>query len=541
MLIPVADQKFEPLTYRELGEKVRAYAGALRAHGAQRGDRIAIQADNCAEWAFVDWACHTLGVILVPIYPTLPADQAQYIAKDCEAAFVIVGAGHETKMDGAGLRVVPLTELGTSPTPMPSDEWEAEIAKQEPEDVVTFIYTSGTTGNPKGAMLTSRSILHVANAASEAVHFTSDDTFLTFLPMSHVFERVAGQALPVYVGATIAFAKSIVSLAKDLVVVKPTVLLCVPRFLEATKDRILDAAAKGSGVQRFLFDLAYKQGLAKVDGKFAPLAGVLDGLVGKKIREKTGGRIRFFVSGGAALPDHVARFYLAFNMTVLQGYGLTETSAGTCINLPENNKYWTVGPDLDMEVKIAGDGEVLVRGAGLMTGYYNLPEETANAIDPEGWFHTGDIGEFEGTSLKITDRKKDIIVLANGKNVAPQQIENMLKESQLINEVALIGDGLEHLYGLVVPNTERLRGLLAHAPKSDEELVKMPEAVSLVKAEIQKVNSQLADFQKLKKYALLHQQFSIETGELTPSLKVRRKVVKEKYAQVLAELTGRPE
>jgi long-chain acyl-CoA synthetase len=247
--------------------------------------------------------------------------------------------------------------------------------------------------------------------------------------------------------------------------------------------------------------------------------------------------MRYFVSGGAALPPHVARFYLAFRFVVLQGWGLTETAAGTTINHPDRNKYWTVGESMDMEIKIADDGEILVRGPGLMEGYYNLPEETAQSIDAEGWFHTGDIGEFEGKNLKITDRKKDIIVLANGKNVAPQKIENTLKESVFIQEVVLFGDGHEFLYGLIIPNFDRVREKLGSSA-DDATLAAQADVKALIKAELDAVNKTLADFEKVKKHAVLAAAFTIESGELTPSLKVRRKVVKEKFADVLRELVS---
>lgn len=531
-------QGFGTLTYRELEGSVREYAAALVAWGLKRGERLALQSENCMEWALVDWACQSLGIVLVPIYPTLPADQTQYIVRDAQCAAIVSSTPEQfEKVANLDVPKKLLSELKGHP-PMAAAEWDAEIDLAGPEDVATFIYTSGTTGNPKGAMLPHRAILHVTKFVDDNLPLNHDDTFLTFLPMSHVFERVAGQALPIYMGATVAYAKSLASLANDLVTVKPTILLCVPRFLEATMDRILDGVKKQKPLQQKLFHLALDQGTKKVEGKFAPLAGILDKLVGAKVRARTGGRIRYFVSGGAALPPHVARFYMAFGFTVLQGWGLTETAAGTCLNWPERNKYWTVGEPMGMEVKIAEDGEILTRGPGLMLGYWNLPEETAQAIDAEGWFHTGDIGEFEGASLKITDRKKDILVLANGKNIAPQKIENQLKESPLIQEVVLFGDGHEFVYGLVVPNFERLRATLENVTGTDEELITKPEVKAAMKAEVDKVNRTLADFEKVKKHGLLAAQFSIESGELTPSLKVRRKVVREKFAKEIEAIVG---
>lgn len=532
-------KEFKSLTVRELEKTARSYAAALRNLGVKRGDRVALQSENCIEWSLVDWGCQGLGAILVPIYPTLPADQSAFIVQDSESSLIISGSvEQQSKVAGLTLTKKLVHELAEAAktAEMSDEDWESEVDNADPDDVATFIYTSGTTGNPKGVMLTHRNFIHVAKYATDEIGFREGDTFLTFLPMSHVYERIVGQCLPVYCGATIVFSKGLASLASEMLTIKPTIMLCVPRFLEATMNKILDGVKKQPPIQQKLFGWALSQGAKRADGGFAPFAGLLDMLVGAKIREKTGGNIRFFVSGGAALPPHVARFYLAFRLCVLQGYGLTETTGGSAVNHLDNNKYWTVGEPLGMECKIAEDGEILLRGPGIMKGYYNQPEATAQAIDAEGWFHTGDIGEFEGKSLKITDRKKDILVLANGKNIAPQVIENKLKQCPYIQEVVLFGDGNEYVYGLIIPNFERLRADLDLAG-TDEELVANESAKAKMKSEIDVVNKSLADFEMVKKHALVAAQFSIETGELTPSLKVKRKVVKERFAAVLDGLT----
>ncbi|MEQ1934151.1 MAG: AMP-dependent synthetase/ligase, partial [Fimbriimonadaceae bacterium] len=530
---------FKPLTCGELEKIARAYAAALRDLGVKRGDRVALQSENCIEWSLIDWGCQCIGAILVPIYPTLPPDQTEFIVQDSNASLIISSSTEQQdKVANLALKkqfVNEISELAKT-ADMPLAEWEDEVDQADPDEVATFIYTSGTTGNPKGVMLTHRNFIHVAKHATDEIGFREGDRFLTFLPMSHVYERIVGQCLPIYCGATIVYSKGLASLASEMLTTKPTIMLCVPRFLEATMNKFLDGVKKQSPIQQRLFNWTLSQGAKKAAGEFAPFAGLLDKIVGTKIRARTGGNIRFFVSGGAALPPHVARFYLAFRLCVLQGYGLTETTGGSAVNHPDNNKYWTVGEPLGMECKIAEDGEILLRGAGIMKGYYNLPEETAAAIDAEGWFHTGDIGEFEGKSLKITDRKKDILVLANGKNIAPQVIENKLKQSEFIQEVVLFGDGNEYVYGLVIPNFERLRADL-NLNGTDEELIANDSAKAKMKSEIDAVNKSLADFEKVKKHALVAAQFSIETGELTPSLKVKRKVVKERFAGVLEGLT----
>lgn len=496
------------------------------------------------EWSLVDWAARGLGIVVIPIYPTLPPDQTQFIVSDCEAKAVVAGNAEQAEKSRDKAQVALLMDIDAdsraNPDRLTEAEWNGEVDKADLDDISTFIYTSGTTGNPKGAMLSHRAFLHVCHFAKQEIPFEGLDTFLTFLPMSHVFERVAGQALPLSFGGTIAYAKNLMTLGSDMMATTPSVMLVVPRFLEATMDKILDGVKKQPPIRQKLFHLCIEQATRKAEGKFAPLAGILDKLVGTKIRARTGGRLRFFVSGGAALPPHVAKFYRAIGLPVLQGYGLTETTGGTCINRPDNNKYWTVGEPLGMDIKIAEDGEILIKGPALMAGYYNLPEATAQAIDAEGWFHTGDIGEFEGKSLKITDRKKDILVLANGKNIAPQPIENRIKESNLIKEAVLFGDGNEYVYALILPNFEVLEmemsadGIKAGDPAAT---IQLESVKARLKAEMDKVNKTLADFEKVKKHALISEAFSVENGELTPSHKVRRKVVKEKYADLLATLT----
>ncbi|KXK17224.1 MAG: AMP-dependent synthetase/ligase [Fimbriimonadaceae bacterium] len=540
--------EFVPLTYAELHERVRRFAAVLRERGLRKGSTIALQSENCPEWAWLDWACQCLGVVLVPIYPTLPSDVSKYIVQDSGASWVVVsGKEQQAKHADGSVPVVLLNSVEGSIShqaeqaePMPTEEFQAAVDQVEPLDTCTIIYTSGTTGPPKGAVLPHQAPASVLTQIPRHLPIDHNDVFLSFLPMSHVFERIAGQFLPISCGATVGYAGSLMSLAGDIQKVRPTIMLCVPRFLEATMDRIVDATKRYPRVRKLLFDLALAQGVRKARGQIAPLAGVLDRLVGKKVRERFGGRLRFFVSGGAALAPHVAEFYMALGLKVLQGYGLTETTAASTVNHPERSKYWTVGePIPGVEIRTAEDGEILIRGKSVMTGYHNLAEATREAIDSEGWFHTGDIGEWEGAHLKITDRKKDILVLANGKNVAPQPIENRLKESEWIAEAVLFGDGAEYVFGLIVPNFERLRAhleTLGIRPPTDEDLVASEKVRELIKAAVQHVNSESADFEKVKKHALVAARFTVESGDLTPTLKVRRKVVREKYADLLSTL-----
>lgn len=532
--------KFDTISYRDLFEIVRKYAGGLRSLGLKRGDKVAILSENCIEWVWTDWACQCLGVPLIPIYATLPADQAEYIVRDCGARFVVVGSSEQAEKIAPveGVSVVALkdgdgslAELAKQDL-MTSAEFDASIDATSPDDVATIIYTSGTTGLPKGAILKHSAFTFLCLSVRESIPISESDTFLSFLPMSHIYERFAGTFLPISLGASIAYSKGLASLGTEMTVVKPTIMLCVPRFLEATRDRILDSIRKAPPFRQKLFRLALSQGSRRAAGEFAPLAGLLDKLVGTKIRERTGGRIRFLVSGGAALPPALGAFYSAFRLQVLQGYGLTETAAATCLNHPDRDKPHTVGePIPGMEVRIATDGEILVRGPGVMVGYLNLPEETAAAIDPEGWFHTGDIGEFEGKNLKITDRKKDLIVLSNGKNVAPQPIENKLRSSAMISEAIVIGDAMDACGALVVPNFDAVRAALNFG--NEVKLSESSEAKALMKKEIDKVNKTLAPFELVKKFQLLDAPLTIESGELTPTLKVKKKFVIEKYRHLV--------
>ncbi|QYK52458.1 MAG: long-chain fatty acid--CoA ligase [Fimbriimonadaceae bacterium] len=536
-------KEFVSVTFSEFEQQVFESAQALHNLGLRKGDRLAIIGETSFDWALVDWGCQTLGIVSVPIYPTLPADQAQYIADDCGAKLVICSdAKQSEKISRIPVLVWKEGEGETykshaANSELTFEKWADICDSVETDALATLIYTSGTTGNPKGVMLSHKNFLSLNINIQNSLPVDENDVFLSWLPVSHVFERYAGHALPVSIGATIAYATSITTLASDMAKVKPTILLAVPRFLESLKSKILDGVAKKKPIEQKLFHLTLSQGLKKFRGEFAPLAGILDKVVASKVRERTGGRLRYIASGGAALAPHVAEFFLALNINVLQGYGLTETCAASSLNPPDQNKPWTVGvPIGGVEIKIAADGEILQRGDSVMSGYYNLPQETSEAIDAEGWFHTGDIGEFEGKHLKITDRKKDLLVLGNGKNVAPQPVENRLKESEYIAEVVLLGDGMEHCCALVIPDFERVETWLKSQGQSQPDpskLVLRDDVKQLIRSEIDAANKKMADFERVRKHVLVPKAFSVDDGELTPSMKVRRKVVKEKYADLI--------
>jgi len=567
-LLVKREKQYRPITYTELGRRVYALARALHELGVRKGDRVAILAENCPEWAITDWATLCLGAITVPIYPTLTAPQVGEILSDSEPKVLVVSDKkqlHKAReaVEGTGLnpQMICIASGGTGETPtfeqmlnqpgaLTESELRALVETSQPDDIITFIYTSGTTGEPKGAMLTHRNFISNIEAVLELIDWRPDDVFLSFLPLSHVFERTCGHFLPIYAGLTIAYAESLFTLANDMLEVKPTLMLGVPRFYASVMDRILASVRQMPPLRQKLFYRTLEVGKVYSrclrEGRPVPLGirlqhAILDKLVASKIRERIGGRLRYFVSGGAALPKEVAEFFHAFGILILEGYGLTETSPVLTVNPPNAPRFGSVGkPIPGVEIKIAEDGEILARGPNIMLGYYKKPEATAAAIDPDGWFHTGDVGHIDADGyLYITDRKKDIIVLANGKNVAPQPIENMLKQSDLIQEAVVYGDGMSAPVALIVPNIDALRAFAKQQgieATDDDALLNHDAVQKRFRQELERVNRELADFQRLKGFRLISKPFSIETGELTPTLKVKRRVVAEKYAHLLQEM-----
>lgn len=566
-LLVKREKQYRPITYTELGRRVYAFARALHELGVRKGDRVSILAENCPEWAITDWATLCLGAITVPIYPTLTAPQVGEILRDSEPKVLVVSDKKQRRkaceaVEGTGLnpQMICIEPDSGSETPsfeqmlnqpgaLTESELRALVDASQPDDIITFIYTSGTTGEPKGAMLTHRNLISNIEAVLELIDWRPDDVFLSFLPLSHVFERMGGHFLPIYAGLTIAYAESLFTLANDMLEVKPTLMLGVPRFYASVMDRILASVRQMPPLRQKLFYRMLEVGKVYAqcwrEGRSAPLGvrlqhAILDKLVAAKIRERVGGRLRYFVSGGAALPKEVAEFFHAFGILIIEGYGLTETSPVLTVNPPRAPRFGSVGkPIRGVEIKIAEDGEILARGPNIMLGYYKKPEATAAAIDPDGWFHTGDVGYMDKDGyLYITDRKKDILVLANGKNVAPQPIENMLKQSELVQEAVVYGDGMSAPVALIVPNIDALRAFAKQAGiEADGDALLNHDAIQKrFRQELERVNRELADFQRLKGFRLISKPFSIETGELTPTLKVKRRVVAEKYAHLLQEM-----
>ncbi|MCH8275192.1 MAG: long-chain fatty acid--CoA ligase [Armatimonadetes bacterium] len=555
-------REFQPVTYDELLRRVHGTAAGLATCGVKAGTKVAVMSENCLEWALVDWAALSMGAVVVPLYPTLMPAQIAYILKDSGATVAFAGdlklakrmeeavqeEGLETLVIVMGgnpdghLSLNRILEDGKS-TAFSMDTWREGCRLVRPDDLATIIYTSGTTGEPKGAMLTHRALTFVCYAVTAALPIDQNDRFLSFLPLSHVYERTAGHFLPISCGAEIYYAQSLRTLMQDIISARPTVMLTVPRFLDSVRNKITSAAEDSPGFKKRLFHALLKRGRDRLKNDFRPVGmfgGLLDRLVGRRVRERFGGELRFFASGGAALPPDLAEFYGAFGILILQGYGLTETSAVVSINHPARSRYDSVGEVVrGVEVRIADDGEILTRGPAIMTGYHSKPEETKEALDEEGWFHTGDIGRMEGKRLWITDRKKDIIVLANGKNVAPAGVEACLKSSHYIEEALVIGDGMEYIAALIVPMFESLKRFCQEQgldASHQGEMIEYPEVKELFRQEVHKANATIPDYERVKRHCLVPERWTQQTGELTPTLKVKRAVIHGKYAGLIASL-----
>jgi len=546
-----AGKPYAPISTDEFFRDVQRCARALRACGVAAGDRVGLLSYNRVEWAQVDYASQLLGAPTVPLYSTLPADQAAYILRDSGAKIVFV----EDEAQASKIREVrsslPDLEHVVAMSAVRGVESLGDFLARgggdvDPQvgedDLATLIYTSGTTGVPKGVMLTQRNLVSNLLACCEVLTFTREDVGLSFLPVSHIFERIVDYAL-YHIGATIAYCETGDTVGDDLREVRPTVMAAVPRFYEKVHGRIREALSQTRGMRRRLARRAIEVGgraaeyLKRGEPLPFPLSlrfAIARALVLKKFHERTGGRIRIFVSGGAPLSREVGDFFWSLGFTVLEGYGLTETSPVITVNRPGRVRVGTVGEVIPgVEVRIAEDGEILCRGPNVMRGYFRKPEESAEVLR-DGWFHTGDIGELEDGFLRITDRKKDLLKTSGGKYIAPQPIENRLKQRPLIGNAVVVGDRRKFPAVLLVPNFEDLRSRFGQEPAS--ALVARPEVHALYQGEVDEVNRDLAQYEKLKKFALLPEDFTIDGGDLTPTMKVKRKRVQEKYASVIEEL-----
>jgi long-chain acyl-CoA synthetase len=571
LLISKVGDAWTPIPAKDFGYTVRALSLGLNSLGVQPGDRVAIMSENRPEWAMADYAILCAGAWTVPIYPTLPAPQIVPLLKDsgAKAIFVsnleqlgkvlqikaqvpaldhvIVSEGNPPSEPGY-TTFAGLVDKGRPSLEMNPGVFEQRAARVKPEDVATIIYTSGTTGDSKGAMLTHGNLVSNIKSSLEVMPITGDATGLSFLPLSHVFERTLDYAY-LYRGASIAYAESVEKLKDNFVEVAPHCFALVPRVYEKVYGRIRDRVEAGSGLKRKLFHwavrvgkerLAYEERGEEVPAGLARKAKLADKLVFSKIRKVLGSRFRFAFSGAAPLSRELAEFFLGAGVTIYEGYGLTETSPVIAVNGPGRWRLGTVGrPIPGVEVRIAPDGEILTRGPHVMKGYYNKPEATAEAIDGEGWFHTGDIGHLDdGGFLVITDRKKDLIVLAGGKKAAPQPIENELKKSPFIELPIVLGDRHKFLAAVIVPNFERLRDHVASLNwKVDwERLDADPEIRRLFQQEIDAYNADKAHHEQIRAFALLSTDLTIADGSITPTLKVKRRVLESRYRELIESM-----
>ena len=551
--------------------------------GLQVGDRLALLCENRPEWAITDFACALSGLVSVPIYHTLNAEQTAWIVRNSGARWVLCSSPaqlnklkafqHElpeletvilldgevpADFDGPVLRWTELMEEGTALDGQRPEvrRWASE---RKPEDLLTLIYTSGTTGDPKGVMLShgnlASNITHAVEVALPALRPERGDRCLSVLPLSHIFERLGGHYAMFYLGVAIFYCESLISMPQNLVEVRPTVLMAVPRIFDKVYGKVRDAATGGSFPKRMVFGWAVgichrvvrHLYLDRRPPLFLRLPWrIADRLLLSKVREKTGGRLRFCISGGAALNPGVMEFFWAMGIPIYEGYGLSETSPILALNRQGRVRPGYVGPPLLRTwndkpfLKLAPDGEILAYGPNVMAGYWKDEEASREAFNEEGYFRTGDVGEFDPQGrVKITDRKKEIIVTNGGKNVAPQPVENLLLDDPYIEQAVLIGDHRNHITALIVPNFPVLRDWCARKHlhfESRTELVAHPKVYAKLMKHVNRVNAHLSNYEKVRKIAILEKEMTQENGLLTPSQKVKRRVVAETYADVIEKL-----
>jgi long-chain acyl-CoA synthetase len=547
----------------------RLRAGFVRL-GIRHGDRIAILADNSPEWVIADQAALGLGAVVVPLYTTSAADETRHVLND-SAARVVAVSGDELvkKLLGFGSSIPGVETIiaihpgasarersfGTPPVmtlESASADSPAPVAEGKRDDLATFIYTSGTTGDSKGVMLSHGNILTNAADSIEVLDLNDTDSTLSFLPVAHSFERTGGYYAVMLAGGTISYAEGLAQVAGNLIETNPTVVLVVPRLLEVIHTRIRRTAETGSPLRRRLFEAAFAAGRRATEYRLRgePLPVTLAAqmalyrkLVFHRIHAIFGNRLRYLVSGGAPLSPDIFRFFSAAEVPLVEGYGLTEAAPVVSANLLGRTKIGTVGRALpSVEVKTAPDGELLVHGPNVMKGYFRLEQETREAIDSEGWLHTGDMAEIDSEGyIRITDRKKEIIVLSGGKNVSPARLENKLTGDPYIAQACVVGDRRKHLVALLVPNLENLRDFLKEnglEGKPVEELAKSPQLRALYHARLRELNKSLSDVEAIVGFSLVPEPFTQENGELTPTLKLRRKVVQAHYRERIEAMYG---
>ncbi len=550
---------------------VRSLALGLDSLGIRKGDRVAILSENRPEWTAFDHAVLNIGAVGVPVYPTLLTDQIRFILDNSQAQTLVVSSAAQLEKVRPSLSSLPdlarvISMEVSAPVPEGAMPWTALIQAGEevhrsdagrfeairsgvaPEDLASILYTSGTTGEPKGVMLTHANFASNVNATLRIISVSRADSALSFLPLTHVLERMV-EYLYLTRGMSISYAESIETVAQDIAEVRPTLAVSVPRLFEKVHDRAIAAVASSSPHRRLVFALALwigrKRARAVLGGRPIPFVARLlhpltDRLVFSKLRERMGGRIRFFVSGGAPLSARIAEFFYAAGIRVLEGYGLTESSPVLAVNTLERTRLGTVGPVIPgVEIRIAGDGEILARGPNVMKGYFRNEEATREAIR-EGWLHTGDIGHIDADGfLKITDRKKELLKTSGGKLVAPQPLENLLRTDRFIGQAMAVGEGRRFIAALIVPDFAWMESYARHKEipyKAVAELLENPRVLDLYRRRIEEKMQGLPSYETVKKFRLLPREMTQEEGDLTPTLKIKRRVVAKKYADLIESM-----
>ncbi len=585
--------EFKPITYAAVEEKLNAVSAQMLVHGMQKGDRVAFFMENCPEYFMIDQGLQQIGLVNASIYPTLAEHEAAFVYNDSGAQIIFVGSPFLLKKvakmsptinilklvitlfddpkkiwdDARVISWKDFTAQGNILYPQYKEKIEELYNRVGLEDLATLIYTSGTTGNPKGAMLTHGNFIHNAQSGLKLMSaFDEGEKFLSFLPLCHVYERCVTYYIGMYKGAQVAFAESIEKIATNIAEVHPTIIATVPRLMEKVEEKVKKTIEREGGLKAKIFNWAITKGKARyhlhIQGKkpgilLSMQLAIAERLVFNKIKQRLGGRIKFIVSGGAALPVHVAEFFAAIGIKILEGFGLTETSPFIAVNEYERQIIGTVGrvgPGQEVAIQNPDTGEMytlqtydsfrpehespegerLMRGPNLMKGYWNQPEETAKVIDKDGWFHTGDIGKFQWGNLKITDRLKNIIVNSFGKNIFPTQVENAYLQSRRIEQIFIIGDKRDYLTAIIIPSKDELKEAFGKDEAyftNDDKWITEPEILNWIKAETNKYAVGLAKFERIKNFIVKRNPFSIDDGEMTPKMSVKRKVVEKKFAE----------
>ncbi|MBI3071147.1 MAG: AMP-binding protein [Deltaproteobacteria bacterium] len=569
------DGQWRAVTWNQWAQTSKNFSLALMATGMKAGDRVAILSNSRAEWVESDFGIIGAGGITVPIYQSNTPDQCEYILNDSESRYVVAeDAAQLAKLQkirgnlksvekvilvsgtvGNGVDaawVVGYADFlnrGAEYGVAHSAEFEARTSAIKPGDPITFVYTSGTTGPPKGVVLTHANFVFECDAVNQALTLGEDDEQVLFLPLAHIFAKILVFA-SIQTGSMIAFAESIEKLIDNVGEIRPTFLASVPRIYEKVYGKVKGDVETAGGLKKKIFDWAVKVGrevsVMKQRGDLptgwlAFKYKIATKLVFSKLQARFGGNLKFFVSGGAPLSREIAEFFHAAGLLILEGFGLTETTAASHVNRLDMYRFGSVGPALPgVDCKIAEDGEVLLRGPNIMREYYKKPDDTRACLTPDGWFHTGDIGVIDKSGiLTITDRKKDLIVTAGGKNVAPQNIENALKTSRFVSQVMVHGDKRNYLTALITLNEENVKAWAAHqgiSAGSFAELSQRPEVRALLQGVIEEKNRELASYESIKKFVILDHDLAQDTGELTPTLKVKRKFTTEKYQTLLDQM-----